>query len=401
MTNDDANQAKRLGRRSLLIGIGGLILGSLLSQCQPGEAADLTVQFLESSLPAVLLREFQRNLDPQFRVDLSAQEQLADLFELLRETPPSNPAPPVVQTLGDYWLAAAIQQRLIEPLPLDELAGWQQLPAAWQQLVQRDEAGRLDPTGPIWAAPYRWGNLAIAYRTEKFESLDWQPTDWADLWRPEVRRQVSMLDSPRIAIGIALKTLGQGFNTADLSQVEGLPAALAALQQQIKFYSSTDYLQPFVLGDTWVAVGWSTELVPLMQRDRRIAALIPPSGTALTADLWVRPHSRKTDSSQADTSPTQPRMARRPSPSASTSELVQRWIEFFWQDEVATQLSFLSTAASPLILPRDRQSLPATLQADSIRLPDPQTLSNSEFLLPLPIAAADQYRDLWLKTRLS
>ncbi|MEB3355412.1 MAG: extracellular solute-binding protein [Synechococcales bacterium] len=403
MTHQDPSKANSLGRRSLLIGIGGLILGSLLSQCQPGIAVGLTVQFLESSLPPILLREFERNLNSQIRVNLSPQEQLADLFALLNEPSPSNPAPPSLQTLGDYWLTTAIQQQLIAPLPIANLDGWQQLPESWRRFVQRDEAGRLDPDGPIWAAPYRWSNLAIAYRTEKFEDLDWRPTDWSDLWRPEVTRQISLLDSARIAIGIALKTLGQGFNTPDLRQVEKLPETLAALQQQVKFYSSTNYLQPFILGDTWVAVGWSNELVPLMQRDRRIAALVPPSGTALTADLWVRPHPQGADSPQANASTDPPggnqNRPRRPLPTAPLPDLMQRWIEFFWQDEVVTQLSLLSNAASPLILPRDRQTLPETLRTDAIRLPDPETLENSEFLLPLTAATARQYRDLWLQTR--
>lgn len=42
-----------------------------------------------------------------------------------------------------------------------------QLSPRWQQLVSRDPQGRLDPRGQVWAAPYRWGCLLIAYRSDK------------------------------------------------------------------------------------------------------------------------------------------------------------------------------------------------------------------------------------------
>lgn len=42
-----------------------------------------------------------------------------------------------------------------------------QLSPRWQQLVCRDAAGRPDPRGQVWAAPYRWGCLLIAYRRDR------------------------------------------------------------------------------------------------------------------------------------------------------------------------------------------------------------------------------------------
>jgi putative spermidine/putrescine transport system substrate-binding protein len=374
-----------INRRSLLITAAGLALSSSLAGCRNTNNAALQIRLLEGSIPAQLLQEFQRRTEAR-QVSFAASKQLSDLFNLLQtwNQPQSDPEPspfnlplrasqpqpiPDLMTLGDYWLPAAIQQGLIQPLP-DVISGWEQIPPQWQQLVQRDRQGQLSPDGEQWAAPYRWGSLVIVYNVEAFEPLGWTPSRWEDLWRPELQGRLSLLDSARSVIGLTLKKLGQSVNTSDLSTVPNLAAELQTLQRQVKFYGSEAYLQPLILGNTWAAVGWSTEALPVIKRDRRIAAVVPTDGTILTSDVWVRPTQ---------------------STAASTPPEINRWIEFCWEPTVATQLSSLSLAASPVIVTH-RSQLPAAIQANAVLLPPAEVLERSEFLLPVP---ANDYRQVW------
>ncbi|HEY9621725.1 MAG TPA: extracellular solute-binding protein [Crinalium sp.] len=385
-----------MNRRSLLIGLGSILLGQGLAGCSTLSKAALQIQILEDSIPAQLLAEFQRQVK-QTSVSISPKPQLADLFTLLqtwkhRQQSSSGlpswipvvgtqPPPPIADlvTLGDYWLAPAIQQGLIQPLNPAELTQWSQLPSLWQTLVRRNAEGSIDLNGTVWAAPYRWGTTVIAYRVEQFQSLGWTPTDWSDLWRPELSGKISLLDSPRETIGLTLKKLGQSINTTDLNAVSRLQSELQALQQQARFYSSDAYLQPLLLGDTWAAVGWSTDILPLLKRDRRIAAIVPASGTILTADLWVHPAGA--------------------TKLANQSSLVSQWIDFWWKPETALQLAQLGLDPSPVLKEGDRSRLPKTLQANSLLLPPDDVLQKSEFLQPIPAAAIEQYRQLWLNLR--
>ncbi|NJM56440.1 MAG: hypothetical protein HC857_01815 [Synechococcales cyanobacterium RU_4_20] len=109
------------------------------------------------------------------------------------------------------------------------------------------------------------------------------------------------MNDPREVIGLTLKSLGASYNTADLSAVAELKPKLAALDGQAKFYSSNHYLEPLLLEDTWVAVGWSGDLLPLLQRDRHLALVYPKSGTALWADLWVQPRGTQPAEAPAKT----------------------------------------------------------------------------------------------------
>lgn len=397
----DAERIKLLmDRRKFLTAAGTLALGQWLTGCAGQNQQVLKIRLLKNSIPARWLKEFRQQPDTRdVRLDFTPTSQLSELFQLLQTwkrqgTQATSPSPislpflngnqtaPLADlvTLGDYWLAKAIQQGLIQPLALTELSNWQQLPEIWQTLVRRDQQGNLDPAGQIWAAPYRWGTTVMAYRADKFRDLGWTPTDWSDLWRSPIKGRIALLDQPREVMGLTLKKLGKSYNTADLNTVASLEAELSALHQQVRFYSSDTYLQPLVLGDVWLAVGWSRDVLALMRRNPDIKAVVPRSGTALWADVWVNPSGS----------------ARQNLP------LVEQWINFGWQTEPATQLSLLNQAASPVLMEEKRRaSLPAALQTNALLLPDPQVLQRSEFLAPLSETAIAQYRALWLKIRQS
>jgi putative spermidine/putrescine transport system substrate-binding protein len=365
----------------------------------------LNVGLLQDSIPVQLVAEFRRTLESPVRLKFDPQAQLKDIYQNLRvwkqqaENPESSQGfslplisrkPPAIAnlvTLGDYWLESAIQQQLIQPLDLSTLPGWQNLPPRWQGIVRRNRQGQLDESGLIWGAPYRWGTVVIAYRRDKFEELGWTPTDWSDLWRPELRDRISLLDSPRQVIGLTLKKLGFSYNTKNLSQVPNLKTELLDLHKQVKLYSSNHYLEPLVLGDTWLAVGWSTDILSLRGRDRQIQAVVPRSGTSLWADVWVQPAVPKT----AAESPT-------PDQEMLTS-LSQQWIDFCWRQQSAIDISLLSDAASPILVTLNPATLPDSLRQSSVLLPEPSILEASEFLYPLPPEAIDQYLELWQEIR--
>jgi len=245
--------------------------------------------------------------------------------------------------------------------------------------VTRDRQGAPSAAGQVWGAPYRWGSVAIAFRRDQLEPLGWQPQDWGDLWRPELAGRLSLPDSPRTVLGLVLKKFGRSVNEANLEAVPNFQEELAALDRQVKFYSSTDYLQPLLIDDTWAAVGWTTDLLPVMQGDPRIGAVIPASGTMLFSDLWVRP--------------TRSPAAESENRAIAESALAQ-WIDFCWQPEAATRLSLQTSAVSP-IFALDASGLPTDLRNRELRLPAESILQKSEFLFPLSPASASQFRQAW------
>ena len=384
-----------MDRRDFLSKAGAITLLQLLAGCNNQDRQRLQVQLLKGSIPAQLLGQFKENLKQTANLEFIPVEQLRAAFDLLKtwnrpETATSkspwrlpnipliNPPVPEVAnlvTLGDFWLEEAIAQKLIQPLEITGLPQWQKLPQRWQELVKRNDRGQIDPNGKVWAAPYRWGNTVIAYNRNKFESLGWKPTNWSDLWREELKGQISLPNQPREVIGLTLKKLGFSYNTTNLQQVPELANQLKALHQQVKFYSSDRYMEPLILGDTWLAVGWSTDVIPVIQRYPEIAAIVPPSGSAIWADVWVSPTKSSND-----------------------RNLVQQWIDFCWRESSQKQISILSKSLSPIkvtINPTDIQE-----RLRSLLLVEADTFAKSEFLLPLPKETSQQYASLWQTSKL-
>ncbi|ERT08424.1 bacterial extracellular solute-binding family protein [Lyngbya aestuarii BL J] len=343
----------------------------------------LKIELLKGSVPVQMVNKFRRELSADRPViDFVPQAQLKDLYQLLqpeeKKSRPENHSSSDLIMIGDYWLTQAIQQQLVQPLDPQVWQRWNQLPPQWQALVTRNAQGELDPQGQVWAAPYRWGTTAIAYRREQFETLGWTPQDWGDLWREDIRDRISVLDNPRETIGLTLKKLGSSYNITDLDLVVDLEDQFRQLHRNIKLYDSNTYLKPLITGDTWLAVGWSTDFSEKFRRQHNIGVVIPASGTALWADLWVQPTSEKP---------------------ISNLPLAQQWIDFCWKPEIATQMSILTGTTSPIVNQLQPSELPETLQNNPLLFPKAEILEKSEFLLPLPESTLKQYQALWIKIR--
>ena len=121
--------------------------------------------------------------------------------------------------------------------------------------------------------------------------------------------------------------------------------------------------------------------MPVLGRYPQLGAVIPQSGTAIWADLWVRPAGITTKGTLSD-----------------------QWIDFCWQPSTAKQISVLTKSNSPIstnIAASDiQEALRSILQSDvydGLRLRE--VFDKSEFLLPLPPSAIKQYESLFAKIK--
>ncbi|KAH9753655.1 spermidine/putrescine-binding periplasmic protein [Citrus sinensis] len=219
-------------------------------------------------------------------------------------------------SVGDSWLSFAIKKRLIEPIAGAEDQDW-------------------------------------------FKCLCHKWKDWKDLWQPELAGRISMVNSPRQVIGSVLKYRGASYNSNDIdSQVAGGKIAvqqnLALLANQVRLFDSTHYLKAFAIGDVWVAVGWSSDVLPAVKRMSNVAVVVPKSG-ASCLPFYFDIHIAIPAASRLETKQIGGRV-RGPSP------LIHQWIEFCLQ--TARALPFkqeVIPGASPSALESTLVKLPEEL----------------------------------------
>jgi putative spermidine/putrescine transport system substrate-binding protein len=396
-------------RRSFLVTLGSLALGSGLTSCQGQNQSILRLLALKNSLPPQLLGGFSKSVQPtNSKVELVGEGQFKEILSQLQEwyktgqaeakglkiplVPPAKSAAyiPNLVSIGDAWLPKAIQEKVIQPIDPQNLTNWSKLEARWRELPQRDDLGNSSSTGQVWGIPYRWGTTVIIYRRDKLAEANIPiPKDWADLWNPQLRQRISLLDRSREVIGLTLKKLGYSYNSPDLDRATELKASLEQLHQQTKFYSADNYLQPLVMGDTWVAVGWSSDAIDLIQKNPNIGAIVPSSGTAIFADLWVQPAlSPKLTSAE-----------RLATSNKDRFKLTQQWLDYCLQPKVSNQISLFTTTTAPLLTSLNDNEIFPDIQRNSLTLPSKSILDKSEFIYPLSPKIQAQYERLWREIR--
>ena len=398
-------------RRTLLVSL--IALAATQAACQQQTDQPLRIAVLKGTVPPQLVSAFKETLQDPVKLSVQAKPSMAELFHQLqqwqtadnptrRQLPfnlfgsrPARMADWV--SLSDYWLAPAIQQQLISPLPVDSIPQWSELPEQWPSLLYRDRQGRLSDQGLLWATPYRWGYLAMVYSRRSFERLGWQPTEWQDIWHPDLAGRVSLLNHPRITLGMVLKSHGYSANDAAPATHSDFKEALKELPQQIVTYASENYVQPLIQGRTWLAVGWSTDIMPLLSRYRQLDMVIPAPGTLLSADLWVKPsqaslNDQNTLSEDEKIAP--------PKASFKAESLDSRWLAHWWQSDTEAPLSLFSNGLSPRLLMTEDSSAPTTdLSTSRLLRPSTAQLEQSEFLTPLSEESVEEYTRLWEELR--
>ena len=357
-----------MDRRKFLV-LGGAAIASI-GGCQvtnPFDQRDrIRIMGLLGAIPSKVINQFESA--SQKKVEFKAESLPSKLWQELQNYPNiAKDKAPNLMSLGDGWLDQAIAQSLIQPITpnlLEKIPKWQKLSPLWQQSVTRNNQ--------MWGIPYRWGATAIAYRSDK---LKFEITQWADLWRPELKLKLSLPDDAREVIGLGLKKMGLSYQLENLAErpdvFSKLTQELKSLNSQVLTYSSDNYLQSLLADDTLAAVGWTSDMYKAQRTNPNLKVVIPQDGTALWSDIWVIPKGEVAIASL-------------------------EWINFCLTPEIAAQITSLTDAVSPS---GELEQVPSSVKSDPIKFFSQDIFAKSELISPLSPSTLTQYKDLWTKLR--
>ncbi len=348
--------------------IGAIALSSSLSGCSLfGDPKRLKVLGVTGAIPSRLVKQFEAKYSKPTELKTEATPEA--IWKVLKEVKNTSEPDkiPDVASLGDAWLDSAIAQKLISPIASvgeisKQVPQWANLSPSWQQAATRD--------GQVWGIPYRWGVTAIAYRSDKVTT---PITSWQDLWRTELKGKITLPDDAREVIGLVLKKLGHSYLSTDLKAIATLKSELQQLHTQVLTYTSDTYLQPLLIDDSWVAVGWSQDMIKAAQQNPDITMVIPSEGTALWTDMWVLPKKN-----------------------LENQIFAQNWLNFYLEPEIANQVAALTSTNATN---SDPKALPNSVTIDPIKFPNAQVLAKSELILPLPEPTQQEYLQMWESLR--
>ncbi|MEK7382441.1 MAG: spermidine/putrescine ABC transporter substrate-binding protein [Elusimicrobiota bacterium] len=212
------------------------------------------------------LSDFKKKTGVEVRYDMFADEE--EMFAKIRAGARGYD----LIVIGDYLIPRFRTLNLIDPVPTERLKNLDNLLARFRRPV-------YDPDETT--VPYLWGTTGIAYNRRKLAKV---PTSWWDLWDPKYKDRISMLDSVRDCLAVAMKLLKIPQSTRDPADFRRVRELLVKQKPLVKQYSSSSYLNSLVAGEIDLAMTWSGDLFQAARDNPDLDYCLPKEGTYMWVD---------------------------------------------------------------------------------------------------------------------
>jgi spermidine/putrescine transport system substrate-binding protein len=251
-----------------------IVLSLLLVACAGGEAksTELNLYGWSEYVPQALLDGFTEETGIKVNYDTYSSNE-----ELLAKLQAGASGYDVIIP-SDYTVAIMIKQGLLEQIDLNQIPNFKNLSP---ELTNLD----FDP-GNKYSVPYQWGTVGIAVDTDKVT----RPiTKWTDLWDPEFKDRVVMLDDEREVLGMVLQTLGYDKNSTDPAQLEEAKAKLLELMPNVRLFDSDSPKTALLAGEVWLGHTWNGEAAIAHNENPAIDYICPEEGCGIWVDNLAVP----------------------------------------------------------------------------------------------------------------
>jgi spermidine/putrescine-binding protein len=191
----------------------------------------------------------------------------------------------------DYALDRLVKQNALAPLDLQRIPNSKNIDPSFMS-PYFDAGGAAGGRGALqnktakYSLPYQWGTTGIAYDSSKVKLAI---TKWADLWRPDLKGHLVVLDDPRELIGMTLLSLGFNKNSTNPSQLELAKQKLLELAPGIVAFDSATPENALLSGKAWAGVVFSGNATLASRQNKNIRYVFPSEGAGIWFDSMVIP----------------------------------------------------------------------------------------------------------------
>ncbi|MEG0733304.1 MAG: ABC transporter substrate-binding protein [Vagococcus sp.] len=145
--------------------------------------------------------------------------------------------------------------------------------------------------GNQYSVPYFWGTLGIIYNDKFIKEKDMQ--HWDDLWRPDLKNNVMLIDGAREVMGLALNSDGNSLNSKKESELIKASAKLTNLTGNVKAIVADEIKMYMINEESAAAVSFSGEASEMLDKNEHLHYVIPEEGSNLWFDNIVIPKTAK------------------------------------------------------------------------------------------------------------
>lgn len=135
-----------------------------------------------------------------------------------------------------------------------------------------------------YSVPYMWGSAVIAYNKDLVKE---EITGFEDLFKPEFKNNLVLLDDQRTILGSILAMLGHSPNTTDEKEINMAKEKMLELYPNIKAFDSDSPKTLLISGEVKAGIVWNAEAILAQKENPAIQIVYPSSGMNIWQDNFL------------------------------------------------------------------------------------------------------------------
>ena len=196
-------------------------------------------------IPDSVIQQFEHKTG--IKVNMSEYNSNESLYAKLKASP--NAGYDVIIP-SSYYVDRMRQERMLHEIDKSKLPNIKYLNP---KLLHKT----FDPQNN-YSLPYIWGTTGIAVNKNYFNPKNIQR--WSDLWQPQYKNKLLMLNDVREVFAMALITLGYSINDTNPKHIQQAYLQLKKLMPNIRVFNSDAEQNIYVDADITVGMGWNGDI---------------------------------------------------------------------------------------------------------------------------------------------
>ena len=167
----------------------------------------------------------------------------------------------------DYIIETAIGEGLAQKLNKSKIPNFKNINPIYQ--------GQFYDPKDEYTVPYGAGVQTIVYDPK---AVDIEITGYADLWDPSLKENVGTIANHRVINGMALKVLGESYNTENLDTITAAGKKLLEFAPNIRVIKDDNLQDDLLSGEIAVAVMYTSQVTMAKSANPELKVVYPKEG---------------------------------------------------------------------------------------------------------------------------
>ncbi|MBB6637274.1 ABC transporter substrate-binding protein [Cohnella thailandensis] len=184
---------------------------------------------------------------------------------------------------SDYAISKMREENLLLPIDHSKVPNLKNIDPRFMDLS-------FDP-GNVYSVPYFWGTVGVVFNPELVGDLTFE--SWEDLWSPELRNDILLVDGAREVMGMGLNSLGYSLNDLNEDHLQEALKKLQRLTPNVKALVGDEIKMLLANEEAAVGLVWSGDASEILSENEKLDYIVPQEGSNLWFDNMVIPKTAK------------------------------------------------------------------------------------------------------------